>query len=40
MEGAGEDPYLGSRIAEARVKDFKERTDGNPCRMSQRFWLA
>ena len=23
MEGAGEDPYLGSKIAEARVNGFK-----------------
>jgi beta-glucosidase-like glycosyl hydrolase len=23
MEGAGEDPYLGSRVAEARVRGFQ-----------------
>lgn len=27
MEGAGEDPYLGSRIAEARVKGFQGGSD-------------
>lgn len=29
MEGAGEDPYLGSRIAEARVHGFQGKGPGN-----------
>src|SRR5512133_1875337 len=29
MEGAGEDPYLGARIAEARVKGFQGKGPGN-----------
>ncbi len=29
MEGAGEDPYLGSRIAEARVRGFQGKGLGN-----------
>ncbi len=29
MEGAGEDPYLGSRIAVARVKGFQGKGPGN-----------
>jgi beta-glucosidase len=30
MEGAGEDPYLGSRVAEARVKGFQGSGLGQP----------
>lgn len=30
MEGAGEDPYLGSRIAEARVRGFQGKKLGDP----------
>lgn len=30
MEGAGEDPYLGSRIAEARVKGIQGKKIGDP----------
>jgi beta-glucosidase len=30
MEGAGEDPYLGSMVAEARVKGFQGAGLGNP----------
>jgi beta-glucosidase len=30
MEGAGEDPYLGSRMAEAEVKGFQGDTIGSP----------
>ncbi len=30
MEGAGEDPYLGARIAEARVKGFQGENLGSP----------
>jgi beta-glucosidase len=30
MEGAGEDPYLGSRMAEAQVKGFQGETLGGP----------
>ncbi|MGI6074008.1 MAG: beta-glucosidase BglX [Fermentimonas sp.] len=29
MEGAGEDPYLGSRVAEARIKGFQGGSDWN-----------
>jgi beta-glucosidase len=30
MEGAGEDPYLGSRMAEAQVRGFQGETIGTP----------
>ncbi len=30
MEGAGEDPYLGSRMAEAQVRGFQGNTMGRP----------
>jgi beta-glucosidase len=33
MEGAGEDPYLGSRIAEAQVRGFQGSTLGAPDRI-------
>ena len=34
MEGAGEDPYLGSRIAEARVHGFQGDNLGDPTTMA------
>ncbi len=33
MEGAGEDPYLGSRMAEAQVRGFQGDTIGSPDRI-------
>jgi beta-glucosidase len=33
-EGAGEDPYLGARIAEARVKGFQGKALNNPTTMA------
>jgi beta-glucosidase len=31
MEGAGEDPFLGSKIAEARVKGLQGNSIGDTC---------